>query len=400
VIGETLLRVVGLLAVAMPVALAARWLKLPYSVSLVVVGATLSLSKHSFGALLTHDVIFDLVLPPLLFEAALTLLWSELRRDLLPILVLSALGTIMAASLVAAGMAWFLGWPTPPALVFGVLIAATNPVAIIAMFKDNGIRGRLRLLVEGESLFNDGAAAVLFVVVLAWSQSPEGTYAGLETIGTLVRVVAGGMIVGAVCGGLAIIIAWRTSDRLIGATLTAVAAYGSFLVAEQMHVSGVLGTVMSGLVVGNFRSARGKSNLTPTGWEFVVEFWAFVAFLVNSIVFLLIGARTATMPLQSYGVTVLPISVAVALFCRGLTVYPLSLLFLRSRWVISLREQHVLWWGGLRGALAIALALSLPPTLPLHNEIVVITFGVTAFSIVVQGLTMPMLLRRLGFLSK
>ena len=106
------------------------------------------------------------------------------------------------------------------------------------------------------------------------------------------------------------------------------------------------------------------------------------------------------MPFQSYGVPVLLASIALVLLGRGLVVYPLSLLFLRSRWEISLREQHVLWWGGLRGALGLALALSLPQTLPLRHEIVVVTFGVVAFSIVVQGLTMPLLLRRSGFLPK
>jgi CPA1 family monovalent cation:H+ antiporter len=395
---EALRQIVGLLAVAMIVALAARRFKLPYTVGLVIVGAVLALSKADLGFPLTHDLIFDLILPPLLFEAALNIPWPELRRDILPILVLSTFGTIVSAGVVASGMAWLLGWPTPSALVFGALIAATDPVAIIAMFKDNGVKGRLRLLVESESLFNDGAAAVLFVMALAWSQPGENAQTSLERIGTLALIVAGGMTIGAICGGAALVVAWRTSEHLIEAALTMVAAYGSFLVAEDMHVSGVLATVTTGLMMANFRLLRGESFLSPRGEEFILGFWDFAAFLANSVVFLLIGVAVATTPFQSYGMAVLQTSVVVVLLGRGSAVYPLSLLFLRSRWAISLREQHILWWGGLRGALALALALSMPPTLPLRDEIVVVTFGVVAFSIVVQGLTIPLLLRRLGFL--
>ncbi len=145
-------------------------------------------------------------------------------------------------------------------------------------------------------------------------------------------------------------------------------------------------------------SKQTGNALSLKGREFVISFWEFAAFLANSIVFLLIGIDVAAMPFESYGLRVLLASVALMLLGRGLVVYPLSFLFHRSRWAISLREQHVLWWGGLRGALGLALALSLPPTLALRHEIVGVTFGVVAFSIVVQGLTMPFLLRKLGFL--
>jgi CPA1 family monovalent cation:H+ antiporter len=383
----------------MIVALAARRFKLPYTVGLVIVGAVLSLSKLDFGLPLTHDLIFDMVLPPLLFEAALTIHWAELRRDILPILLLSTVGTVLSAGIVALGTLW-LGWPLPSALVFGALIAATDPVAIIAMFKDNGIKGRLRLIVEGESLFNDGVAAVLFVMALAWSQSTGNAHTSFEMVVSFLTVVAGGISIGAACGGAALILTWRSLEHLVEAALTVVAAYGSFLVAEDVHVSGVLATVTTGLLMGNAHLLRGKRFLSPRGQEFILGFWDFAAFLANSVVFLLIGVTIATMPFEAYGLAVLLATVVFVLLGRGLAVYPLSLLFLRSRWAISLHEQHVLWWGGLRGALALALALVIPPTLPLRQEIVVVTFGVVAFSSVVQGLTMPLFLRRLGFMPK
>jgi CPA1 family monovalent cation:H+ antiporter len=393
---------VALLAIAIVVAIAARQFRLPYTVGLVIVGAILTLSKPGFVPHLTHDLIFDLLLPPLLFEAALSMSWRELQRDFFPITVLATLGTVIAACVVTGGMVWLLDWPAPSALVFGVLIAATDPVAIIAMFKDNKLKGRLCLLVEGESLLNDGAAAVLFVMALAWAQAAGHTQASFATVTTLVRIVLGGVIIGAVFGGVAVLVAKRTSEHLIEGALTMVAAYGSFSAADYFDVSGVLATVTAGLVLGNLDllGSDKKGYLSLKGREFVISFWEFAAFLANSVVFLLIGIDVAAMPFESYGVPVLLVSVALVLLGRGLVVYPLSLLFLRSRWAISLREQHVLWWGGLRGALGLALALSLPQTLPLRHEIVVVTFGVVAFSIVVQGLTMPLLLRRSGFLPK
>ena len=150
-----------------------------------------------------------------MFEAALAISWRELQRDFLPITILATLGTVIAACVVTGGMVWLLDWPLPSALVFGALIAATDPVAIIAMFNDNKFKGRLRLLVESESLLNDGAAAVLFVMTLAWAQSAGHTQAGLETVTTLVRIVLGGVTIGAVFGGVAILVAKRyvgTSD--------------------------------------------------------------------------------------------------------------------------------------------------------------------------------------------
>ncbi len=179
---ESLRQAVALLAVAIIVAIAARQFRLPYTVGLVIVGAILTLSKPDFGPHLTHDLIFDLILPSLLFEAALSIPWRELRRDYFPITILATLGTVIAACVVTGGMVWLLDWPAPSALVFGVLIAATDPVAIIAMFKDNKLKGRLCLLVESESLLNDGAAAVLFVMALAWAQSAGHAQAGVETV--------------------------------------------------------------------------------------------------------------------------------------------------------------------------------------------------------------------------
>jgi len=392
---------VALLAVAMLVAIAARRLELPYTVGLVVVGAALKFVRLDLGEHLTHDLVFDLILPPLLFEAALALSWRELKRDLVPILVFSTVGALAATFFVAEGMTVLMGWPFASALVFGALIAATDPVATIAMFKDNAIHGRLRLLVESESLMNDGAAAVIFVASLAWAQSGAATPADWRTILGLLGVVVGGVAIGGLCGGAAILVAGRTSEHVVEAALTTITAFGAFLFAEYVHASGVLATVAAGLVMGNLGVLADdeRSYLTNRGREFAVALWEFVAFLANSVVFLLIGIDLAALPFGASGAFAIFVAIVVVLLGRAVTIYPLSLLFAPTRWAITFSEQHVLWWGGLRGALALALALSLPDDLPLRHEIRVAAFGVVGFSIVVQGLTMPLLLRRLGLVG-
>jgi CPA1 family monovalent cation:H+ antiporter len=394
-------RTVSLLVIAILVAIAARRLALPYTVGLVVTGVGFALLHVDLAPTLTHDFIFDVILPPLLFEAALSLHWRELRRDMLPIMTLSILGVLISAAVVAAGMTYLLRWPLVSALVFSVLIAATDPVAVIAMFKDAGVRGRLRLLVEGESLFNDGVAAVFFGLVLAWANATGGAAGPVQIAVALIFTSGGGVAVGLLCGAAALLLAGRTTDQLAETAMTTAAAYGSFLLAEHFHVSGVLATVTAGLLMGNVavRDGAKLKVLSEQARGFVVAFWDFAAFVANSFVFLMIGTTAAAIPFSALGAVSLSVAIALVLAGRLVTVYPLCILFWRSRWKILLTEQHVLWWGGLRGALALALVLVLPKSLPFHDEILIATFGVVTFSVIVQGLTMKPLLRSLKLLG-
>jgi CPA1 family monovalent cation:H+ antiporter len=391
------IRIVGLLIAAIIVALAARRLRLPYTVGLVIAGVGLAMARLQTGALLTHDLIFDLILPPLLFEAALCIDWHELRRDFALVLTLATLGVVLSALVVAAGMVRLLGWPLEAAAAFGVLIAATDPVSVIALFKDLGIGGRVRFLVECESLLNDGVAAVLFTLVLAWAQAgatPTAAHSALS----FARVVGGGIAVGLGSGLAAILVAGRTDDHLVETALTGVAAYESFYLAEYLHFSGVLATLCAGLAMGNLGLLRAddRSLLSVQGRAAVEGLWEFAAFLANSLVFLLIGLAVADIPLVRLGPTVFATIIGLVLVARAVTVYPLCGLFRWSRMAVPMAEQHVLWWGGLRGALALALALALPPDMPRHGDILIATFGVVVFSVVIQGLTMPALLRWLA----
>ncbi len=395
---EILSNLVALLIVAVLVALAARLLKLPYTVGLVGTGIVLALFHLGPAPALTHDLIYLIILPPLLFEAALNIHWKELKADALPVLVLSTVGVAISAAVVTFGMQGLLGWPLGSALVFGVLIAATDPVAVIAMFKDLGVKGRLRFLVESESLFNDGVAAVLFALALAFAlpdvQSPD-LLSGALSLG---RIAGGGVLIGLLTGGAVLLVARRTDDHLVSAAVTTVAAYASFLLAEHLHVSGVLATVCAGLLIGNVGMlAEIKGRAFDNGErDFALGMWGFAAFVANSFIFLMIGLAVADVPFSNLGAWSLAAAIALVLLGRALAVYPLAALFSRSRWAIQLGDQHVLWWGGLRGALALALALSLPRALPLAGEIRVAAFAVVVFSVLLQGLTMPWLLRRVG----
>jgi monovalent cation:H+ antiporter, CPA1 family len=391
------LNTVGLLVVAIVVALIARRLAFPYTVGLVVTGIGIALTRVDMGIVLTRDIVFVVILPPLLFEAAINLSWKELRGDALPVLTLALPGTILAAAVVATGMVLLLHWPLASAVLFGVLIAATDPVAVIAMLKDHGVTGRVRLLIESESLFNDGVAAVLFTLVLAWIQATDReTVTSIEVARVLFVTVGGGILVGLACAGAAIAIAGRTEDHLVESTLTTIAAYGSFLAAEHFHCSGVLATFTAGLLTGNLAilAEEEQSRMSSRGREFVLALWEFIAFIANSVVFLLIGLTLAGIPFDRLGMVTFASVIAFVLLGRALTVYPLCLIFLRSHWAIPFSAQHVLWWGGLRGALALALALSLPRDLPFRDEILIATFGVVAFSVILQGLTVPPLLRK------
>ena len=247
-----LFRALGLLGLAILVALAARRLRLPYTVGLVLAGAALAATRSQAGLALTHDLIFDVVLPPLLFEAALNLRWSDLKRDLVPVVALSTIGVVLCALVVAGGLVVWLGWPLESALVFGALIAATDPIAVIALLRESGVTGRLRLLIEAESLFNDGVAAVLFTLILVWAAHDPGNAQGpLSALTTFVVVAGGGLAAGFGVGLIAVMIAGTSDDHLVETALTAVAAFGSFLIAEHFGASGVLATVAAGMTMGN-----------------------------------------------------------------------------------------------------------------------------------------------------
>lgn len=365
-----------------------RRIGLPYTAGLVLAGIALAFFPIGDELPLSRDLIFNVFLPPLIFEAALQLEWRCFREQLPLTAVLACLGVAIGGALTAAGVHYFLGWSWLGAAFFGVLIAATDPVAVIAAFKEMNAEPRLAMLVESESLLNDGVAAVGFAVLMGLAGGGAPSTAGI--VGTLAWTSLGGVAIGAAVAFGILFVVGRTEDYLVEVTLTTVIAWGAFLAAEHVHASGVFAALAAGLIVGN----RGLASvISDTGQRHVVGFWEYAAFLANSGLFLLIGSHTARQPLVALLGTVATV-VGLTLVARAASIYPLAALFHASRLRLSGPYQHVLVWGGLRGAIGLALALSVPMSVPERGVIIAATFGVVAFSVFVQGLTMPALLRR------
>ena len=387
-----------ILIVACIVAIVSRRLHLPYSVGLVAAGVCLALMGGSLNVTVAPDFIYTVLLPPLIFEAALQLKWRPFRNDLPVTVTLAFPGVLLTGAIIAIGMHLIVGWVWLAAALFGALIAATDPVSVIAAFKELKVERRLSMLVESESLLNDGAAAVAFAILVAVA---NGTgVQGLAVVGSLIWMVFGGLAVGALAAGAALVVAGRTDDHLVEITLTTIAAYGSFLLAEHFQMSGVLAAMAAGLVVGNVGWAdRLGCSISPAGRAHLVSFWEYAAFLANSAVFILIGGHEARQASHLF-TPAAAWAIGLVLLGRIATVYPLCAAFARTSLQVDMRYQHVLVWGGLRGALALALALAIPDTVPEKSEIIVAAFAVVAFSIFAQGLTMPWLIRGFGLTRK
>jgi len=382
-----------LLLIAVVVAIVTRRLHLPYATGLVAAGIGLSFLPLVPVSGITKDLIFTALLPPLVFEAAYRIPWKSLRRDLGVITVLATVGVVLSGAVAAFGMHYMAHWSWLSAATFGALISATDPVSVIAIFREAGAHGRLLLLVEAESLFNDGTAAVAFAIVMAFATGrsvPAGAVVPLS-----VTMIGGGVLCGAAVAAVALLLAGGTEDHLVEIAVTTVAAYGSFLLAEHFNLSGVLATLTAGLIIGN----SGKGSITVRGRDAVLAFWEYAAFVANSMVFLLIGIRMADRSLLVFWPAAL-MAILLVTLGRAAAIYPSCILFARSRRPVPVTYQHVLFWGGLRGALALALALGLPVEVPERSEVIVSSFAVAAFSIFVQGLTMKPLLARLGQITK
>lgn len=394
---STEMLVIELLLIVSLVAIAVRRLRVPYTVALVVVGLLLT-TQQPLDLSLTPELILALLVPPLVFEAAFHINVRELRRNVPGILLLTIPGVILTTLIVGYLVGMLTPLALPLALVFGALISATDPVAVVALFRALGAPRRLALLVESESLFNDGTAIVVFNMVVA--AVVTGQFDLVSGFAQFLLVSIGGLATGLVLGWLIAALIDRIDDYLIETTLTTVLAFGSYLIAERLEFSGVLAVVAAGLVVGSI----GPRGMSPTTRIVLFNFWEYVAFLANSFVFILIGLQVSIPLLVAYWQPVLAAIMAV-LVSRAVVTYGLGWLGNRlgSRFgePIPRRWLHVLNWGGLRGAIALALALSLPAALGEDRELVrVMAFGVVLFTLVVQSMTMRPLLRKLGILER
>ncbi|MBK8904851.1 MAG: Na+/H+ antiporter [Anaerolineaceae bacterium] len=398
-----------LLFIAAMVAIVVRRIRLPYTVALVLVGLVLSFFPNFLDFTVSSDLILAILVPPLIFEATLHIPWRRLKKDLLPVLLLAVGGTLVGTFVVGGLVVEFLGISLAAALAFGALISATDPVAVIAFFRSLGVSKRLTILVEGESLFNDGVAIVIFSLALAAGRVSDSFGLG-EALQEFFIVALGGLAVGLVMGYVvSYIILKNVDDHLIETATTVALAFGSYVVAESfgdlvrvdgLHFSGILAVVAAGLMVGNI----GFQNTSPTTKLTLDNFWEFLSFVVNSLVFLLIGLEIELPQLRP---NIIPIIVAVLaiIFSRGLIIYTFGWIYGRFQPQnhIPLPYQHVMFWGGLRGAISLALALSIEDAVfgsDIALELRVMTFGVVLFTLLFQGMTIERLINRLQLADK
>lgn len=395
--------VVVLLALSLIAEPIAARLRLPHSSILVMLGAAAGyLVTLGFGidtglrASNFADLIFFVFLPVLIFEAAFKIPLQELKENLGVILFLAIAGmlltTAISAVLLYLGIGHPTGFPWIAALLAGALLAATDPVAVVAQLKTLGAPERLGVLLEGESLFNDATAIVLFSIFLTLATMPaaEVTFGGAAWNFTVTFL--GGILVGAVFGTLCSFAVRRLADGTACAAITVVAAYGSFLIAEgALHVSGVMASLVAGLMLSHAFSTRGDGERNSVDF-----FCGTLAYIANGSVFLLMGV-TITVSMFSERWLAMLIAIGAVLIARVITTYGgLAAINLLAKERIRGSYQTVIVWGGLRGAVTLALALALPVELDYWFTIQSMAFGVVLFTLMVQAPTMPLLLRRSG----
>lgn len=406
----------------------AKRVKLPHTVFLVIVGLILGLLAHTstfhfFGEFkLTPELLFYLLLPTLIFESAYNINVRRMVEDTWIILLLSIVGLVVSTVLIGGALFYLLAWlglavPFMVTLIFGALISATDPVAVLALFKEYGAPRRLSLIFEGESLFNDATAVALFLVLL---EVARFGYHGFDTIldGTIAftSMMVGGIVFGTVVGGIfAKLIGLARENEVASITLTIALAHITFIGAEvashhlhfgdiHLPLSPIIATTVAALLMGNY----GRSKIHPRAEEFVEKLWGEFAFIANSLIFILIGLLVATMPpLSQEMIVVVLATIIVVAIARALSIYPVVALFnlaVSPSKRVPTAWQHLLSWGSLRGALAVTMVLLIPNDLAFagwnlamtpKEFLLALTVGCIVATLFIKAPSIQYLMRRL-----
>jgi len=377
-----------LLLVATSVALLSRWIRVPYVTGLVVAGLAITeILPRPIG--FNDSLIFNVFLPILVFEAAINTDISRLRSTIKPIAMLAGPGVILSSLITALILKLGLGFNWTSALLAGVILAITDTVSIIAVFKEISVPSRLSTIVQGESLMNDGVALVLFSLILQVHQT--GQFTVLGGLQQLFVVIVGGTLVGLGIGYLSTILFVKSDDPLSSSLLTIAVALGAFQISQFLGVSGVVAVLVAGLIVGTIGLSQ---RVSPSTRLTLCSFWETVTFIINSFLFLLIGLEV---DLITFFKTLPAIFLAIFAYqvARLLSVYPLLAIVRLFDRPIPLRWQHVLFLGNIKGTLSMAIPLTLPASFVGREQLIALIFGTVLLSILGQGLSLPWFVKKL-----
>ena len=397
-IPRALLEVSILLGGAVLVAMVTRRIHVPLTVVLAVAGLLASElgPDLAVAGLLTgegfKELLVDIFLPILIFEAALGLSTREFMRNLLAIVVLASVALVISTALVGAALTLALGVPLLAALLFGALISATDPVAVVAVFRELGVPKRLLTLVQGESLLNDGVAIVLYNILLL------GAVTGVLSVGKGIAefaiVIVGGLLTGSVIGVVAVMLL-RGLDRLPAAALSIAVAYGSFVFAESvLHASGVMAAVAAGITIGGLMESRAQQPVR----ELLRDLWDALGYIANALLFLFIGLAL-DFELLRENLAAIGVAIAAVLVSRPLVVFPLVTVLEKCAHIPRVGNRNsavIVWGGGLRGGVALALALALPEELAQREQFIAMCGGVVLATLLFNATTISFVVHLLG----
>lgn len=373
--------IVALLAVAVVVSTIAERISIPYVVALLIVATPVDI----FPAATFGPALLFVFLPALIFEAAWNVHADALRRRWLAIAILAVPGVLITAGSVGAGLALTGQLPFLPALVLGAILAATDPIAVLAVFKRLSVPIDLATIVEGESLFNDGAAIALYEVVVEIIGASHGAPTPAAIAWTAFAVPALGALIGYVAALLVALLLRGDSTPQLQVVGTVVAAFGAYLLADKLHLSGIFAAVVAGIAM---RSVKGFPS--PEATREVDGFWSVMAFLANVLVFVLMGLR-----LEVSRIIHSPLLVLLTLAFITLARLVLALGVLPLARDIAPAWRSVIALSGMRGALSVALVIGLPEAIPYRAELVDAVFGTVFITLVAQGLTIGPVISRL-----
>jgi len=381
----------------------ARFLKLPASIGVMVIALLVSLGllatdnifPHTFDRVTTllssidlTEILMGAMLNFLLFAGAIHIHLEDLKEQRIPVMVFSTVSVVISTFVIGFMMYEILPWlglgiPFIQCLVFGALISPTDPIAVLGILKQAGVPKSLETKIAGESLFNDGMAVVVFIIMLALARGEEvnTSFIGISTL--LAKEALGGILLGVVLGFIGSHANNKVDGYNVHVLITLAIVMGGHLVAEAMHMSGPLAMVAAGLMIGNY--GKNLGNITATEQDYLDKFWELIDEILNALLFLIIGFELLLIPDLRQYVWIGAITIAVVLFARFISIYiPVRIIPFRKRF--GKQSIIILVWGGLRGGVSIALALSIDDGLN-KNLLLAITYFVVLFSIIVQGLT-------------